>query len=133
MPKLSKETATHIQEMGPGKAWEEELGGYKASLVTTSADADLTPLLKGLPNDQCPCPHWGYVFKGQMWWRFGDREEVHQAGDAFYVPPGHTSGAAEGSEFLVFSPTDLIATVEAHMAQRAQQLQGASPISFEGS
>jgi hypothetical protein len=128
MPKLSKETATHIQEMGPGKAWEEELGGYKASLVTTTADVDLTPLLQGLPNDQCSCPHWGYVFKGQMWWRFGDREEVHKAGDAFYVPSGHTSGAAGGSEFLVFSPSDLIAPVEAHMAQRAQQLQSSSPL-----
>jgi hypothetical protein len=126
MPKVSRESAANFQEQGPGKEWSEVLDGYKVSLVTLSADADLTPLLKGLPNDQCPCPHWGYVFKGRMWWRFGDREEVHEAGNAFYVPGGHTSGASEGSEFLVFSPSDLIADVEAHMMRRAQQPQGAS-------
>jgi hypothetical protein len=127
MPKLSKESAQNVQEFGGGKEWSAEMEGYKASLVTTSADADLTPLLKGLPNDQCQCPHWGYVFRGRMWWRFGDREEVHEAGDAFYIPPGHTSGAAGGSEFLIFSPSDLMAELEAHMTRRAQELQGATP------
>ena len=27
---------------------------------------DITPYLKGLPNDRDPCPHWGIVVKGQM-------------------------------------------------------------------
>ena len=43
-------------------------------------------MLKGLPGDRCDCPHWGYVFKGRLIWTFGDREEVFEAGDAFYVP-----------------------------------------------
>jgi hypothetical protein len=123
MPKMSKETS-HKEEQGPAVEWAEDLGGYKASLVALSEDADLTPLLQGLPNDQCQCPHWGYVFKGRMWWRYGDRVEVFEAGDAFHVPPGHTAGAYANSEFLVFSPSDLIAEVEAHMARRAQLLQG---------
>ena len=25
---------------------------------------DFTPLLKGLPHDQCQSPHWGYVLTG---------------------------------------------------------------------
>jgi len=25
---------------------------------------DFTPLLKGLDNDSCHCPHWGYIFQG---------------------------------------------------------------------
>lgn len=123
MPKMSKETASHVEEQGPAVERYEDLGGYKADLVTLGEDADLTPLLQGLPNDQCQCPHWGYVFKGRMWFRYGDRVEVFEAGDAYYVPPGHTSGAYADSEFLVFSPSDLVAEVEAHMARRAQQLQ----------
>ena len=96
------------------------------SFVTTTADSDLTPLLQGLPNDQCQCPHWGYVFKGRMWWRYGDREEVCEAGDAFYAPRGHTSGADAGSEFLVISPEEQMAQLQAHMAKRAQELQAAA-------
>lgn len=124
MPQVSKASAAHVDQMGPGTEWHEELGEYKVGFVKVTADADLTELLKGLPNDQCSCPHWGYVQKGRIWWRFGDREEVHEAGDAFYVPPGHTSGAGADSEFVIFSPSELIKTVEAHMMRRAQQLQG---------
>jgi hypothetical protein len=87
------------------------------------ADADLTPLLQGLPGDRCPSPHWGYAFEGRMWWRFGDREESVGAGEAFYAPPGHTAGADAGSEFLVFSATGTMSPVEQHMMRRAQELQ----------
>ena len=27
---------------------------------------DFTPLLKGLNNDSCHCPRWGYVMEGAM-------------------------------------------------------------------
>ena len=27
---------------------------------------DFTPLLKGLPHDQCQSPHWGYVLRGSI-------------------------------------------------------------------
>jgi hypothetical protein len=128
MPKVSKQSAANVQEFGSGTEWSQVLEGQRASFVSTTADADLTPLLKGLPNDECPCPHWGYVFKGRMWFRCGGREEVYEAGDAFYVPPGHTSGASGGSEFLVFSPDDLMTQVDANMMRRAQELQGASPL-----
>ena len=36
------------------------------------------------------CPHWGYVFKGKITYRFADHEEIFEAGDAFYVPEGHS-------------------------------------------
>jgi hypothetical protein len=123
MPKVSKTSAAQVDERGPGKEWHAELDGYKASFVSVSADVDLTELLRGLPGDRCDCPHWGYVLKGRMWFRFGDREESYEAGDAFHAPGGHTSGADADSDFLVFSPTELISAVEAHMMQRAQQLQ----------
>ena len=51
---------------------------------------DITPLLKGLPNDRDPCPHWGIVVKGQLKIIYDGKEEIAKAGDAYYFPPGHT-------------------------------------------
>jgi len=123
--KLSTRTAVQV-ENGPGSEAAAELGGYKVSYVQIHQDADLTPLLQGLANDECPCPHWGYVLAGRLWWRHDGIEESHGPGDAFYVAGGHTSGADAGSEFVVFSPTDQIAPVEAHMMLRAQEMQRAA-------
>jgi hypothetical protein len=121
MPKLSKDTATPMTE-GPGTEWRADLDGYSASMVQVSEDADLTELLKGLPGDRCPSPHWGYVLAGRMWWRFDDREESFGPGDVYYVEPGHTSGADAGSEFVVFSPSEIMAEVDAHMMRRAMEM-----------
>src|SRR5947209_4703000 len=93
MPKVSRETASRVQDTPMGLDRTEELDGYTVNFVNLKSDVDLTPMLQGLPNDQCPCPHWGYVFKGRMWFRLGDREESYGPGDAFYVPGGHTAGA----------------------------------------
>ena len=124
MARFSKQDVTANQQ-GPGTEWRGELDGYTVSMVAVGADTDLTDLLIGLPNDQCPSPHWGVVTQGSIWFRYGDREEVIGAGDAFYVPSGHTSGASEGAEFVIFSPSEVMATVEAHMAKRAEDLSGA--------
>ena len=42
-------------------------------------------MLKGLPGDSCQCPHWGYLFAGQITVSYADREEVYEPGDAFYM------------------------------------------------
>jgi hypothetical protein len=121
MPRVSKAGTTPIDQGGAGLEWRGELDGYTCRFVETKVGADLTELLRGLPGDVCPSPHWGYVFKGSMWWRYPDREESIGAGEAFYVEPGHTSGADAGSEFVVFSPSEVMAEVEAHMMRRAQE------------
>src|SRR5437763_6924925 len=36
-----------------------------------------------------PVPSLGYVAKDRLRYRFADREEIFEAGDAFYLPPGH--------------------------------------------
>ena len=41
-------------------------GDLRAMIVSLPAGTDLAPLLKGLPNDLCPCPHWIYVIKGRI-------------------------------------------------------------------
>ena len=38
-----------------------------------------------------------------------DREETYEAGDAYYVPPGHTPVHYAGAEIVEFSPTDALA------------------------
>lgn len=66
---------------------------------------DLAPLLKGLPDDRCQCPHWGYLFRGRIVVRYADREETIEAGQAFYMPPGHAPESVEECELVQFSPS----------------------------
>ncbi len=68
-------------------------------------------MLKGLPGGNCPCPHWGYLVKGRMIVRYDDHEEVIEAGDAFYMPPGHAPEAEAGTEIVQFSPAEKLAAV----------------------
>lgn len=36
----------------------EELDGFTMNFTSIRQDSDLTPVLKGLPDDSCQCPHW---------------------------------------------------------------------------
>ena len=82
-------------------------------------------MLKGLPNDQCQCPHWGYVLKGSMTISYGDHEEVIEAGDAFYLPPGHAGIRNEpGTELVQFSPTKELKETSEVIMKNVQQMQG---------
>jgi len=125
MPKVSKDSAEHVEETPVATDCWALLDDYRAEFVSIKEDSDLTPLLQGLPGDQCPCPHWGYLFSGRMWWQYGDRREYIEAGEAFYAPAGHTAGAEAGAEFLIFGPNEILEEVHAHMGQRAQELMSA--------
>ncbi len=125
MPRISKDSVSLVRDFGVAEDRSEDLGGYTVNFVSIRADHDLAALLAGLPGGQCPCPHWGYVIKGQLTIRYGDREEVIGAGDAYYMPPGHVPSSTMGSEFVQFSPTDQLQAVDAAMAKAMQQMQGA--------
>ena len=79
---------------------------------------------RGLPDDRCQCPHWGYVLKGQLSYRTADGVETFNAGDLYYVGPGHTPAYEAGTEYIEFSPSDelaktadvVVANVEAMIA-----------------
>ena len=43
----------------------DDLDGYTVTFTSLLEDIDATPFMKGLPDDRCRCPHWGYVIKGQ--------------------------------------------------------------------
>ena len=125
MPKASRANASQVKDFGIAEDRSEELGGYTVNCVSILADHDLGSMLAGLPGGHCSCPHWGYVVKGELTVRYGDREEVIGAGEAFYMPPGHVPAATAGSEFVQFSPTDQLQAVEAEIAKAIAQMQGA--------
>ncbi len=106
---------------------QAEWGELNVALETFPAGADPSPLFRGLPDDRCPCPHWGYVLKGKMTARYADRDEVYEAGDAFYSPPGHVPVQHEpGTEFVWFSPSEELRTAEAVMLKNMQAMQDGS-------
>jgi hypothetical protein len=106
MPRASKDTASNVQDAGVMIGRYEELGGYTVGFESFREDADPTPLFAGLPDDRCQSPHWGYVVAGRIAFRYADREEVYEAGDAYYAPPGHVPVVEAGTELVEFSPTE---------------------------
>jgi len=117
MPKTSKSTAPETVDLPIVEDRRAHLDGYVVNFATIRQTHDLAPLLKGLPDDNCQCPHWGYVFKGRITVRYGDHEEVIEAGEAFYLPPGHIPAAEEGTELLQFSPAEELRALEQAMAR----------------
>ena len=109
MPKVSNESAAQVEDHGPVEDRHEDIDG--------------APLLKGLPDDRCNCPHWGYVLNGKVTYHYGDRDEVFETGDAFYVPAGHTPEIAAGTEFIQFSPSEELRVVSEKMLENARELQ----------
>jgi AraC-like protein len=126
MPKVSRESATGGGDYGAVLDRAEELEGYTISFVSFRQDIDATPLYKGLPDDRCQCPHWGYVASGAVTFRYADGDEVCQAGDAFYIPPGHVPVKhTPGTELILFSPTDELRLTEEAMQRNMKALQSA--------
>lgn len=85
-----------------------EWGGINVEIGEIAGDLDVAPLFQGLPNDECQCPHWGYIIKGTLRYRLRDREEMFNAGDAYYVGPGHIPVYEAGLEYVEFSPADVL-------------------------
>jgi hypothetical protein len=120
MPKASKTSAPENVELEGYEGHLAELGGYTVAFESYSADADMTPLFVGLPDDRCQCSHWGYVIKGKLTYKTDAGIEEFDAGDAYYVGPGHLPVLSAGTEVVEFSPTDALnetmAVVEKNMA-----------------
>jgi hypothetical protein len=96
-------------------------GGMNCAYAEFGAGTDLAPVLQGLPDDMCPCPHWGYLLRGAIRVRYTDgREEVLRAGELFYLPAGHTAVFEEDTAFVEFSPERENALVLDHVSRTAQ-------------
>lgn len=120
MGKTSSASADTIKDFGVAEDRTSVIDDYAVSFVSIHESHDLAQAFKGLPGGHCSCPHWGYVFKGRVTVRYDDHEEVFEAGDAYYMPPGHVPAAEAGSEFLQFSPAAEMAATEAAVAASMQ-------------
>jgi hypothetical protein len=108
------------QQMDFGDA--SEYGPLSGEYFTFSAGTDITPLLAGLEDDLCQCPHWGYVLTGTLTVEYGDgSNERTDAGDLFYWPPGHTVRADAAAEIVMFSPQHEHAHVLEHINERVAE------------
>jgi len=110
MPKLSKQSASLVEDFGVAEDRHDDIDGYTVNFVTIRQSHDLAPMLASLPGGNCTCPHWGYVFKGRLTIRYADHEETVEAGEAFYMTPGHAPAAEAGTELVQFSPAEQLAT-----------------------
>jgi hypothetical protein len=109
MPSVSKDNATtKVTWDGVDIDHADLEGGYAVCFERHTADADLAALFRGLPEDRAQLPRWGYVIEGRIGFRFADREETYEAGEAYYVGPGHTPVYHAGTEIVEFSPTAIL-------------------------
>ena len=109
MPSVSKDkAATKVTWDGVDIDHADLEGGYAVCFEKHTADADLAPLFRGLPEDRAQLPRWGYVIEGRIGFRFADREETYEAGEAYYVRAGHTPVYYAGTEIVEFSPTAIL-------------------------
>ena len=82
-------------------------------------------MLKGLPDDRCQCPHWGYVIAGTLRYRTAEGEEVFTAGDLYHIPAGHVPVMEAGLEYVEFSPSEALAATSEAIVRNMQA--GLSP------
>jgi hypothetical protein len=100
----SKQDVPVAMDLGAVVIRQLEWGDMNVALESFAAGVDTEPVFKGLPDDRCPCPHWGYVLKGRLRVRYKDHEETLQAGDAYYMAPGHLPIFDEDTDLVEFSP-----------------------------
>ena len=126
MAKVSRETASHVEDIGVLESRSEEVDGTTIEFTSFREDADATPFFVGLPDGRCQSRHWGYVLQGQVTFRYADRDEVYEAGDAYYAPPGHIPVVTAGTEVVEFSPRgEYERTMEVAARNVAAMLAGA--------
>lgn len=124
MPRVSKSTASHHEEIPGFEGHYENLDGYMVGFEAYTVDQDAAELFRGLPDDACQCPHWGVVLRGKVSFRFTDGStEDYLAGDAYYVPPGHTPVVTAGTEVVEFSPAEQFEQTMAAITRNAAEMR----------
>ncbi|MDH4048931.1 MAG: cupin domain-containing protein [Gammaproteobacteria bacterium] len=99
----------------------QDWGDINVARIRFPKGADAAPLLIGLPQDLCQCPHWGTVLKGSIHVSYADgRKETVCAGDVYYWPPGHTVRVDEDYEAVEFSPSGPMGEVIEHLKSKLE-------------
>ena len=119
MHKLKEDLPVKMEAPGTKMRAMGGLGGMVVAYNELPAGVDFTPMLEGLPDDKCPCPHWGYVLKGAIRLIYTDgSEEVVKAGEVYYMPSGHTGIIEEDTSFIEISPEKEYNEVMEHVASK---------------
>ncbi|NNE77944.1 MAG: hypothetical protein HKN31_12835 [Pricia sp.] len=102
-----------------------DYGGMTVCFNELPKGTDFTPLLEGLTNDSCHCPHWGYITEGKILIKYDDgKEETVSAGEVFYWPAGHTAIVQEDVKLIDFSPSKEFNEVITHVGKKMAELEG---------
>ena len=91
-------------------------GKISGEYFSLGSGTDIAPLLKGLKDDACDSPHWGYMISGELIVSYTNGEtDTCRGNDIFYWPPGHTVRVLKDSEVILFSPQHEHVAVLDHM------------------
>jgi hypothetical protein len=108
MPSGSRDNLP-LTEIIPGYSSRmADWGGITVAFEKAHKGQDASSMVKGLPDDRCQAPHWGYLFSGTMIVDYGDRQETIEGGEAYYVAPGHKITFETDCEALEFTPSDAL-------------------------
>lgn len=107
-----------IQDPVIGEIRSVEVGEMTLELGRVNRGLNTAEMLKGLPDDMCQSPHWGFLVKGKFRFRTKDGEETVEAGQAYYAPPGHIVIVDEDCEVVDFSPTEQRRVRMKHFAKK---------------
>lgn len=104
--------ARQVPEFGDASGYQTMAGEY----FSLGAGTDIAPLLKGLKDDTCQAPHWGYVISGDLVVSYSNgSQESCTTNDLFYWPPGHSVRVVNDAEIVLFSPEREHTAVMDHM------------------
>lgn len=93
--------ARQVGHFGSAQGFGEMAGEY----FSLGAGTDIAPLLKGLKDDGCHAPHWGYMLSGELVVTYTNGStETCRGNDLFYWKPGHSVRVVADSEVILFSP-----------------------------
>jgi hypothetical protein len=105
-----------LARQSPGFGDATGYGKISGEYFTLAAGTDITPLLKGLKDDGCHAPHWGYMISGELVVTYtSGEEETCRGEDLFFWPPGHTVRVVEDANVILFSPQHEHTEVLDHM------------------
>ena len=123
MTAVSREQATLELQLDVAESRTLDAGGMTIAFERLSAGVETAPLFAGLPDDACQSPHWGYLLRGRFRViRPDGAEEVVEAGQAYYLPPGHNVVVEQDTEAVEFSPAE---DRRRTMEHAARQMAGA--------
>jgi len=121
MPAYSQEQVPIEMEIDVAQTRTVDEGGMTIAFERIKAGVETAPIYKGLPDDACQSPHWGYVIEGRLRVVLSDgTEDTIVAGQAYHLPAGHNVVVEEDALVVEFSPREDRARTMDHAARVVQ-------------